>query len=61
MQNLLSFKQLRTKLAGRSRSACYVDIETGRLPKPIKIGRNLYWEENVIDTFLSELRETSHD
>ena len=61
MQNLLSFKQLRTKLGGRSRSACYIDFETGRLPKPIKIGRNLYWEENVVDTFLAELREASND
>ena len=61
MTKLLSFKSLRKKLDDRSRSACYIDIETGRLPKPIKIGRNLYWEENLVDTFLAELREASHD
>ncbi|MDP5217148.1 AlpA family phage regulatory protein [Ruegeria sp. 2205SS24-7] len=47
--NLLSFNDLQNKLGGRSRSSVYRDIETGRLPKPIKFGARLYWKEADID------------
>ena len=53
----LSFNALRAKLGGRSRSAIYVDLEAGRLPKPIKLGGKLYWPEQEIDDFLLSMRE----
>ncbi|MDG2407276.1 MAG: AlpA family phage regulatory protein [Paracoccaceae bacterium] len=53
----LSFNALRAKLGGRSRSAIYVDLEAGRLPKPIKLGGKLYWPEQEIDDFLLSRRE----
>ena len=53
----LSFKQLQEKLGGRSRSAIYVDLEKGRLPKPLKLGRRLYWECGALDQYLTALQE----
>ena len=53
----LSFKQLQEKLGGRSRSAIYVDLEKGRLPKPLKLGRRLYWESGARDQYLTALQE----
>ena len=61
MTALLSFKALRAKLGDRSRSACYEDIKLGRLPEPIKIGRNNYWSEAVIDSLIENLPEQSSD
>lgn len=48
---LLTFAELRTKLK-RSRSACYVDIAAGRLPRPMKIGSKLYWPSDVVEEYL---------
>ena len=53
----VSFKQLQEKLGGRSRSAIYVDLEKGRLPKPLKLGRRLYWEDNALDQYLIAMQE----
>ena len=53
----VSFKQLQEKLGGRSRSAIYVDLEKGRLPKPLKLGRRLYWESGALDQYLTALQE----
>ena len=55
MATLLSFEAVREKLGNRSRSACYEDMACGRLPKPIKIGRRLYWQEEVIDQLIEKL------
>lgn len=51
----LNFRQLRAKLGGRSRSAVYVDVATGRLPQPVKLGGKLYWVEGDIDAHLRAL------
>ena len=48
----VSFAQLQAKLGGRSRSAIYVDLAKGRLPKPLKLGRRLYWRESDLDQHL---------
>ena len=53
----VSFKQLQEKLGGRSRSAIYVDLEKGRLPKPLKLGRRLYWASDALDQYLTALQE----
>ena len=53
---LIDFEDLREKLGNRSRSACYEDIKHGRLPKPIKIGRKLYWSETIIDVLIAKLQ-----
>lgn len=45
----LSFRDLQAKLGGRGRSTIYRDCETGRLPKPFKIGSRLFWKEADID------------
>ena len=47
--NLLSFKDLRRKLGGRSRSSVYRDVGLGRLPAPVKIGSRLYWNETEVE------------
>ena len=60
-KKLLDFARTRAKLGNRSRSACYEDIKYGRLPKPIKIGRKLYWPENVIDALIEDLQGASNN
>ena len=57
---LLDFNGLREKMGNRSRSACYEDVKHGRLPKPMKIGRKLYWSETNIDILISELEAKSN-
>ena len=61
MTALLSFKAVREKLGNRSRSACYEDIKRGRLPEPVKIGRNNYWAEDVINSWIDELQSKSNE
>jgi predicted DNA-binding transcriptional regulator AlpA len=51
----LTFRQLREKLGGRSRSAIYLDLAMGRLPQPVKLGGRLYWPEADIDAHLRAL------
>ena len=53
----VSFEQLQEKLGGRSRSAIYVDLEKGRLPKPLKLGRRLYWQDSALDQYLIAMQE----
>ena len=52
--HFLSFKDLQSKLGGRGRTTIYRDVELGRLPKPMKIGARLYWNEAEIDAALAE-------
>lgn len=51
----LTLSDLSDKLGGRSRSAIYQDLEAGRLPQPVKLGR-LYWIEDEVDRHLRNLR-----
>lgn len=53
----LNFNELRSKLGSRGRTSIYRDIETGRLPKPVKFGARLYWKEAEIDALLESLSE----
>ena len=59
-KKLLNFELTGQKLGDRSRSACYEDMACGRLPKPIKIGRRLYWQEDVIDQLIETLGDGSN-
>jgi prophage regulatory protein len=54
----LSFRDLQNKLGGRGRTTIYRDVKLGRLPKPLKIGSRLYWNEADIDATL-QLFESS--
>ena len=60
MQTYLTLTELRAKLGGRSRSAIYLDLEAGRLPQPIKLGRRLYWPEGDIDAHLRAMRDEAN-
>jgi prophage regulatory protein len=57
MQKYLTFKEVRAKLGGRSRSSIYNDLGAGRLPQPLKLGGKLYWPEQDLDAWLSDARE----
>jgi len=46
---MITLKQLSTKLGGRSRASIYNDMAAGRIPKPLKIGARNYWRESDID------------
>ncbi len=50
----LSFRDLQTKLGGRGRTTIYRDVELGRLPRPMKIGSRLYWNEADVDAAITE-------
>jgi prophage regulatory protein len=50
----LSFSDLQDKLGGRGRTTIYRDVEMGRLPKPVKIGARLYWNEAEVDAVLEQ-------
>ena len=58
---LITFEELRATLANRSRASIYRDIERGCIPKPIKLGRSVYWEETQITKHLENLLEASND
>ena len=58
---LITFDELREKLANRSRASIYRDIERGQIPKPLKIGRSVYWEETQISEHIRKLLEASND
>jgi predicted DNA-binding transcriptional regulator AlpA len=49
----LSFRDLQAKLGGRGRTTIYRDVDLGRLPKPVKLGSRLYWNEADIDAALA--------
>jgi len=53
----LNMQNLREKLAKRSRSAIYLDLEAGRLPQPVKLGGRLLWLESDVDAHLATLRD----
>lgn len=41
----LTLNDVQKIIGGRSRSSIYRDVERGYLPKPIKLGSRLYWDE----------------
>ena len=49
----LTFRDLQDKLGGRGRTTIYRDVDLGRLPKPVKIGHRLYWNEADIDAAIA--------
>ena len=51
----LTFSDLQKKLGGRGRTTIYRDVDLGRLPKPVKIGSRLYWNEADIDAALQSI------
>lgn len=57
MQTYLTLTELRVKLGNRSRSAIYLDVKSGRLPQPIKLGGRIYWPEGDVDAHLRNLSE----
>jgi prophage regulatory protein len=57
MQDYMTLNELRAKLGNRSRSAIYLDLAAGRLPKPIKLGGRLYFPEGDVETHLRNMRE----
>ena len=59
--NYINFQQLQSKLGNRSRSAIYVDLEIGRLPQPIKMGRRSYWREHEVYQHIQDLQIAQND
>ncbi|MDE0811086.1 MAG: AlpA family phage regulatory protein [Alphaproteobacteria bacterium] len=55
----INFRQLRAKIGNRSRSAIYLDIEAGRLPKPFKLGGVNFWVETEIDDCLQSMADAA--
>jgi predicted DNA-binding transcriptional regulator AlpA len=52
---LITLRELREKLSGRSRSSIHCDVAAGRLPPPIRLGKRAYWNEAAVDARLLEL------
>lgn len=51
----LTFGETQAKLGGRGRTTIYRDIDLGRIPRPVKIGGRLYWEESALDAAIAAL------
>ena len=57
MQTYLTLTEVRARLGNRSRSAIYIDLAAGRLPRPIKLGGKLYWPQSDLDAHLRAMSE----
>ena len=55
----LTLQELSKQLGNRSRASIYRDIELGRLPRPMKFGSRLYWEEAEIQAAVEAHRAIS--
>lgn len=51
--NYISMKQLQKKRGDVGRNAVYTDVENGILPRPLKIGRRIFWIEEEVDTAMA--------
>lgn len=58
MQKLISIKQLSQNLSV-NRSTIYRWISSGYLPKPIKLGSRVLFNESDIDNFIQERHQHS--
>ncbi len=56
-QKLLTMAEVREFLGGRSRSAVYSDIATGRLPQPFRFGGRIFWRADELQSHLDGLIE----
>jgi prophage regulatory protein len=61
MQTYLTLKELSQRLGRRSRSAIYIDLAAGRLPRPVKLGGRLYWPSDELEQHLQKLRVRGSD
>jgi prophage regulatory protein len=52
--NYITFNELRAKLGNRGRSTIYRDVESGRLPQPIKFGARLFWIESDVEAAIQK-------
>ena len=50
-------RELSALLGGRSRSALYCDMQSGRLPRPMKLGGINLWPLHEVESALARLRE----
>ena len=57
MQTYLTLRELCAKLGGRSRSSIANDLAAGRLPRPIRLGRRVYWPSDVVDAHLRAMHD----
>jgi predicted DNA-binding transcriptional regulator AlpA len=55
MQRFLTLREVSERLSGRSRSALYVDMQMGRLPQPVRIGKRVDWGEDDLASHLRAL------
>ncbi|WP_299703530.1 AlpA family transcriptional regulator [uncultured Tateyamaria sp.] len=54
---LITISELSQKLGGRSKASIYRDIQSGTLPRPVKLSGSVYWDRSEIDTRIKSLLE----
>ncbi|MBY5934091.1 AlpA family phage regulatory protein [Tateyamaria omphalii] len=54
---LITISELSQKLGGRSKASIYRDIQSGILPRPVKLSGSVYWDRSEIDTRIKSLLE----
>jgi len=54
---MINRRELSALLGGRSRSAIYCDMQSGRLPRPTKLGGVNLWPLHEVESALARLRE----
>lgn len=53
----IDMTEARRKRGNCSRNTIYLDVESGRLPRPFKIGQRNFWLEHEFDAALEALAE----
>ncbi|WP_224815169.1 AlpA family transcriptional regulator [Hasllibacter sp. MH4015] len=54
---LITISELSQKLGGRSKASIYRDVNTGNLPRPVKLSGSVYWDQSQVDAHLKSLME----
>lgn len=54
-ENLLTFAEVMHRRGVNSRTSVYRDIEEGRLPQPVKVGRRSFFPESEVDAHIAAL------
>lgn len=57
LRKLVTMDDISEAFGGRHRSSIYRDVEAGRIPRPIKIGRRVYWNAEEINAAVENMKQ----
>lgn len=57
LNKLVTMKDISEALGGRHRSSIYRDVKAGRIPRPIKVGRRVYWKADEVNAAITNMEQ----